>query len=127
MAKHPTVYIVPIDWLVRDYGAMYFRAVLARFIATTNEPDLTHARLEATLHGICIPFRSVAVWHRIKYLREDPVFGTTSTADSIHVWLSTIDYRGRAVPGHFDTALVNEGIGGITGIEGKYGRLDMTN
>ena len=105
MAKHPTVHVVPIDQLVLDYGAKYFCPVLACFIALTNEPDLTRVQLEARLHGICIPFCSVQVWHRIKYLREDPVSGATVTADSIHVWPSSIDYHGRTVPGCFDTAL----------------------
>ena len=126
MAKHPTVCVVPINWLVRDYGAMYFYAALACFIATTNEPDLMHAQLEANLHGICIPFRSVAVWHRIKYICEDPILGRKLTANSIHVRPSTINYREHTVPGHFDTALVNKGTGGETGVEGEYGTLCMT-
>ena len=126
MAKHPTVHVVPIDRLVRDYGAMHFHAALACFIATTNEPDLTRAQLEANLHGIHIPFRSVAVWHCIKYICEDPILGRKLTANSIHVWPSTINYRGCTIPGRFDTALVNEGTGGETGVEGEYGTLCMT-
>lgn len=42
------------------------------------------------------------------------------TADSIHVRPSTTDGRGRKVPGQFDTALVNDGTGQDTGIEGTY-------
>jgi len=119
MAKHPTVRAVLIDRLIKDYGAIYFRPALARFIALTNEPNLTRTQLEARLHGIRMPFGSVPVWHRIKYLREDPVSGATVTADSIHVRPATIDTRGRTVPGRFDTALVNEGTGGDTGVEGE--------
>jgi len=119
MAKHPTVRAVPIARLVKDYGATYFRPALARFIALVNEPNLTRAQLEARLRSVRIPFGSVPVWHRIKYLREDPVSNTAMTADSIHVRPSTIDSRGNAIPGRFDTALVNEGSGGDTGIEGE--------
>jgi hypothetical protein len=123
MTKHPTQRAVPVDRLVEVYGATYFRPALARFIALTNDPNLLRAQLEAKLRSIRMPFRTVPVWHRIKYLREDPASKTATTADSIHVRPSTLDSRGRRVPGRFDTALVNEGTGGNTGIEGKSLRL----
>ena len=125
MAKHPTVRVVQIDRLVLDYGAKYFRPALACFIALTNEPDLTCIQLEARLHRVCIPFCSVQVWHHIRYLCEDPVSGATVTADSIHVQPSSIDYCGHTVSGCFNTALVNEGTGKDTGIEGEYNTLYM--
>ena len=123
MTKFPTVRAVPVDQLVEIYGATYFRPALARFIALANDPSLSRAQLEAKLQSIRIPFRSVPVWHRIKYLREDPVSSATTTADSIHVRPSTTDSHGRRVPGRFDTALVNEGTGEATGIEGKLVRV----
>jgi len=102
--------------------------VLARFIALANEPDLMRAQLEARLRSIRMPFVLVPVWHRIKFLCEDPVPRTTVTADSIHVQPSTIDTRRRSVPGCFDTALVNKGTGGDTGVEGESSTLYyMTN
>lgn len=119
MTKHPTKRAVPIDRLVEVYGATYFRPALARFIALTNDPKLSRAQLEAKLRSVRMPFRTVPVWHRIKFLREDPASKTTITADSIHVQPPTIDSHGHRVPGRFDTALVNEGTGGNTGIEGK--------
>jgi Plavaka transposase len=123
MTKFPTVRAVPVDQLVEIYGATYFRPALARFIALANDPSLSRAQLEAKLQSIRILFRSVPVWHRIKYLREDPVSSATTTADSIHVRPSTTDSHGRRVPGRFDTALVNEGTGEATGIEGKLVRV----
>ena len=66
-----------------------------------------------------MPFRSVPVWHWIKYTRKDPVSSITMTADSIHVRPSATDSHRRRVPGRFDTALVNDGMGKDTGIEGK--------
>ena len=125
MAKHPTVRAVPIDRLVKDYGATYFCAALARFIALANELDLTCAQLEARLHSVCMPFASVLVWHCIKYLCEDPVSRATVTADSIHVRPSTIDKRGHTVPGRFNTALINKGTGGDTGVEGESSTLSL--
>ena len=126
MTKHPTVRAVPVDRLVEVYGATYFRPALARFIALANDPTLSRAQLEAKLRSIRMPFHAVPVWHRIKYLREDPVLKTTVTTDSIHVRPSTTDSRGCMVPGRFDTALVNEGMGGDTGIEGKSSHLCLS-
>jgi hypothetical protein len=108
-----------VDQLVEVYGATYFRPALARFITLANDPNLSRAQLEATLHGVRMPFRSVPVWHRIKYLREDPVSMTTMTADSIHVRPPTVNGNGKTIPGRFDTALVNVGVGGNTGIDGR--------
>ena len=119
MTKFPTIRAVPVDRLVEIYGATYFRPALARFIALANDPSLSRAQLEAKLRSIRMPFRSVPVWHRIKYTRKDPVSSITTTADSIHVRPSATDSHGRRVPGRFDTALVNDGMGKDTGIEGK--------
>jgi len=52
MSKHPTVCAVPIDRLIKVYGATYFCAALAHLIALANEPDLMHAQLEARLCSI---------------------------------------------------------------------------
>jgi hypothetical protein len=98
---------------------MYLCPVLARFIALANNPALTRVQLEGNLHNIQILFHKVHIWHRIKFLREDPVSRNTTTADSIHVQPSTTDNRGHSVPCRFDTALVNDGTGGDTGVEGK--------
>ena len=38
--------MVPLDMLVANYGATHFCTALARFVALTNEPDLTRAQLE---------------------------------------------------------------------------------
>jgi hypothetical protein len=120
MTKRPSARAVPIDRVINVYGATYFRPALARFIALANNSALTRDQLEGNLHDVRIPFRKVHVWHRIKFLREDPVSNKTITADSIHIQPSTTDTRGRSMPGRFDTALVNDGTGGDTGIEGKY-------
>lgn len=119
MTKHPTVRAVAIEQLVEVYGATYFRPALARFIALSNDPNLSRGQLEAILHHIRMPFRSLPVWHRIKYLRNDPVSMMTMTADSIHVRPPTTNGRGITIPGRFDTALVNEGMRSDSGIKSK--------
>jgi hypothetical protein len=118
MAKHPSVCAVPIDRLEHVYGAQFFRTALRRFVALSNEPHLTSAQLERKLWDIRLPFRTLPIWHKIKYLYLDPLTHAPSTADSIHSRPAKKDKRGRPVPGRFDTALINDGTGEDTGIQG---------
>jgi len=79
---------------------------------------MQRAELERRLDNVRIPFIRLPVWHRIKFLRKDPVTDKNSTADSIHCRPSQIQKRG-ILPGRFDTALVNDGTGEDTGVEGS--------
>jgi hypothetical protein len=117
LSKHPTLQRVTFDELGR-YGAHFFRTALARWIIRINEPNLNTAQIERRLWTIHIPFRGVRVWHRLKFLRTDPVTGLTLTADSVHARPESRDTRGRVVPGRFDTVLVNDGTGDTTGLKG---------
>ncbi len=119
LTKHPAARSVPLDVLVSQYGATHFRTALERFIALTNEPDLTRAQLERKLWGVRIPFTKLPVWHRIKFTRQDPSTKHTSTADSIHCRPGRTGLRGEAIPARFDTALINDGTGEDIGLEGK--------
>jgi hypothetical protein len=119
MAKHPTCAAVPLDRLETDYGAAFFSTALRRFVAASNNPTLSLAQLERSLDDVRLPFRRDPVWHKIKYLRQDPFTAAFSTADSIHARPATRDNHNRPVPGRFDTALINDGHGEETGIEGN--------
>ncbi|KAF8065173.1 hypothetical protein FPV67DRAFT_1653931 [Lyophyllum atratum] len=124
MAKHPTVRAVSLERLSSEYGAPFFRTALARYVALTNEPNLTAHQLERRLWSVRIPFTKVPVWHRIKFLRSDPMTGVNATADSIHVRPAKKDGRNHVVPGRFDTALINDGTGELTGLQGyRVGRV----
>ncbi|KAG6810656.1 hypothetical protein H0H92_010893 [Tricholoma furcatifolium] len=119
MTKHPSVRAaVSFERLATAYGAEFFRTALARFVAITNEPGLQASQLERRLWTVRIPFTKVHVWHKIKFHRIDPMSSQRSTADSIHVRPSKQDSRGRWAPGRFDTALINNGTGDVTGING---------
>jgi hypothetical protein len=122
VTKHPTVCSVPIDALSNLYGARYFREALGRYVALQNTPDLNAAQLERSLGVIRIPFRKIAVWHRIKFLTTDPFTQKSSTADSIHVQPAKKNSHGDAVPSRFDTALINDGTGRAqaTGVDGDF-------
>jgi len=119
MAKHPSAHAVPLDHLERDYGAKFFQVALWCFIACSNEPHLNKRQLEEKIWHIHLPFRKLPVWHKIKYTHQDPFTHITITTDSIHIWCATNDKHGHPVPGRFDTALVNDGTGHETGIQGE--------
>ena len=118
LTKHPTARTVSLDVLTEKYGATHFRTALARFIALTNDPNLTRAQLERRLWGIHIPFNKLPVWHRIKFVRTDPSTSKVLTADSIHCRPGWSNTHGQSIPGRFDTALINDGTGEDIGLDG---------
>lgn len=119
LTKHPSVRNVPFSQLAEKYGASFFRTALARYMITQNNPQLSTAQVERQLWTVHIPFQCVPVWHRMKFLRQDPVTQQISTADSIHVRPPKKDLKGCEVPGRFDTAYINNGTGQTTGIHGE--------
>ncbi|KAG1893091.1 uncharacterized protein F5891DRAFT_1208123 [Suillus fuscotomentosus] len=120
MTKHPTVRRVPLDHIVQDYGATFFTAALARYVVGRNQPGLSAAQLEREAAHIILPFDAVATFHRIKFHAIDAhgFQDSSVTVDSVHSQPSRKDKRGHTIPARFDTVLVNEGDGGITGVNG---------
>ncbi|KAJ6558401.1 hypothetical protein B0H19DRAFT_1261922 [Mycena capillaripes] len=102
MTKHPTLKAVRINTLISDYGASLFRDALARFIVQFNNPTLSRPQIEA--QSLSDPYTAG--------VPED------SVVDSIHVQPRKSTRSGKEVPGRFDTALVNDGSGGLTGVAG---------
>ncbi|KAI0683898.1 hypothetical protein BC835DRAFT_1294737 [Cytidiella melzeri] len=124
LAKRPAVRSVAIPQLVEQYGARFFREALARFVTLTNEPNITRGQLEHAIWNFHLPLRKLSVWHHLKFQRMDVVTGKPSTVDSVHAWPARMDSRRKPVPGRFDTVLVNDGSGGLTGITGyRVGRV----
>src|ERR1700678_3854812 len=105
LTKLPTARTVPLDTLVANYGATHFRTALARFVALTNDPDLTRAQLKRKVWGIHFPFTKLLVWYRIKFVRMDPSTLKVSTADLIHCRPGRSDSYENPILGRFDTAL----------------------
>ena len=120
IAKHPTIRSVSFQQLVDDYGATFFMAALARFVSLTNNPNIRRAQLENDLLNTFFSFSKVQVWHRAKFVREDSVTGVWSTVDSVHVQPSRSNKHGNQIPSRFDTVLVNDGTGQVTGVEGIF-------
>jgi Plavaka transposase len=109
-----------LDSIELDYGAQYFKTALRRYIVIANHGRMAPAQLERALWDVRLPFRRLPVWHRLKFLRHDPATDVEQTADSIHAHPARKDLRGRTIPGRFDTALINDGTGRDTGLQGKF-------
>ena len=84
LSINPTVRAVTLDNLELNYGATHFRTALQHYVLLSNYPNILRAELEHRLDNVRIPFTRLPVWHRIKFLRKDPVTDKNLTADSIH-------------------------------------------
>ncbi|KAG1821445.1 hypothetical protein EV424DRAFT_1539024 [Suillus variegatus] len=123
LTKHPSAKAVPIQKLITDYGATYFRQALTRYIAQQQNPNevITRQRLENLAAGIHLPFHAVPVYHKIKWLSTDAWEhgNLLVTVDSIHARPHCNARRGNdVVPACFDTALINDSTGSFVGVKG---------
>ncbi|KAH9857831.1 hypothetical protein C2E23DRAFT_720065 [Lenzites betulinus] len=116
MTRYPSVSAaITFQQLALDYGATYFRDVLARFVAQRN--DVLHqlsdsdTEIEKASAAIYFPFHRVPVYHRIKIWIDEPdgLLAIPQVGDLIHVRPSRQDRHGTTVPARFDTVLVNVG------------------
>ncbi|KAJ7046406.1 hypothetical protein C8F04DRAFT_1024813 [Mycena alexandri] len=121
MTKNPTLKAVRLTRLVADYGATFFRDALARYVTHLNFPTLSPSQVEARSQDLTFSFNSIPVFHRIKFTTEDPYTARgpeDSIVDSIHVQPPKVLKNGELLPARFDTALVNNGTGQMTGVAG---------
>jgi hypothetical protein len=118
MTKKPSAASVTFADVSRRYNAPFFTIALARFIVEFNNPSLRSNAVEAEATDLNLDFNTVAVYHRIKFTREDPVTGAVGTVDAIHVQPERKDQRRKSrLPGQFDPALICVGQG--AGINSK--------
>ncbi|KAG1895817.1 uncharacterized protein F5891DRAFT_1130501 [Suillus fuscotomentosus] len=123
---HLSVKSVPIQKLVMEYGATYFREALARYVAQLHHPHeaTTRHRLEDLAATIHLPFRTLPVYHVVKWRSVDPQGHSDLcvTVDSVHVKPRRVatSQTGTDVPARFDTVLINDGTGRSVGIEGYH-------
>jgi hypothetical protein len=114
MTKHPSAKAVPIEVLMREYGAMHFREAFSRYIVTILHKGITKAELEKKAEDVFLPTRSLPVYHRIKFMD----LNTSEVVDSIHVQPKKSIAHNREMQPRFDTALVNDGTGKAIGVKG---------
>ncbi|KAM6490958.1 hypothetical protein JOM56_013578 [Amanita muscaria] len=106
MTRKPTIQVVSMDDLVLKYGATFFRGAFARFVVLLRYPQINRTRLEREILDVHIPFRTVSVYHRIRF--ED-AHSLEGFADTIHIQPQYKNTKGQLIPGRFDTALVKYG------------------
>jgi hypothetical protein len=120
MAKHPTLKSVRLQHLIGGYGAVSFRDALCRYLARFSQPTATPAQIAAAARNITLPFSALPVFHRIKFTTPDPyrdAASVDSIVDSVHVEPPREGPDGH-IPARFDTVLVNDGTGQLTGTNG---------
>ena len=119
MAHNPTIKAVSFDDLSAQYGAVDFQDCLADFIAQLNYPGASAAALRTRSADTLLPFRSVPVFHRIKFTSGDA--SDSGTNDAVIVRPEHVDTHGRTVPSRFDTVIVRGGHNAVVhGNDGEY-------
>ena len=117
MSRHPTMKAISFNNLADKYGAFDFQDALADFIACVNHPQASATALRALAEDTLLPFRTVPVFHRIKFTSKHDL----EIIDAIHVRPHQRDAHGRPVPARFDTVLVHGGPQGS--VPRKQGKL----
>ncbi|KAG2129435.1 hypothetical protein DEU56DRAFT_741345, partial [Suillus clintonianus] len=123
LTKHPSAKAVPIQKLVTEYGATYFREALARYVTQLRNPEATtRHRLEDLAATIHLPFRTLPVYHIIKWrcVGAQAHGDQFVTVDSVHVKPRRVatSRTGTDIPARFDMVLINDGTGRSAGIKG---------
>ncbi|KAF8257783.1 hypothetical protein EI94DRAFT_1918962 [Lactarius quietus] len=105
MTLHPTCKAVSFEALAEQYGAVEFQDALADYIARISHPGASAANLRARASDTLIPFRTVPVYHRIKFIAASST-DNSEIVDCVVIRPEQNDTHGRIVPGQFDTILV---------------------
>jgi hypothetical protein len=117
IANHSSVYGVPLEDIKVHYGAIDFNGALARYLIHCHNPGFSRHQVENAVAGFYIPFHKVSIFHRIKFVSQDP-FSIDPSAnivvDSIHCEASQSNKHGTYIPGRFDTAIIKIESGGPT-------------
>ena len=121
LTKWPSKKAVDLDDIVASYGATFFREALRRYLVLSKHsgPPLTSNQLEHAILYTNLLFTSVPVYHKLKFTTPTDSARTKHlTLDAIYVRPGRKSKKGLEIPARFDTALVNVGSGGETGVEG---------
>ncbi|KAI0040396.1 hypothetical protein FA95DRAFT_1502921 [Auriscalpium vulgare] len=120
VARHPNFKSVSFPQLSARYGAVDFREALAAYVIKQVHPEYSPAHVANLAPGWQFTFGSVATYNSVKFWLRDPQERDEGPAvrDAVHARPAYRDTRGRAVPGRFDTALINVGDGGASTVIG---------
>ncbi|KAI0629564.1 hypothetical protein C8Q77DRAFT_1065168 [Trametes polyzona] len=122
LTKWPSVRALSFEAAAERYGARYLRDALARFVVQYRDPTLSSVEIEQASLDVDFRFRKFPVFHKLKFLLTDAQdLGVMEDfQDVAHARPQRIDKHGRLVPGRFDTVLLNDGTGGLTGPQGYH-------
>ncbi|KAF8258427.1 hypothetical protein EI94DRAFT_1912347 [Lactarius quietus] len=112
MALNPTLKAVSFNDIANKYGAWDFQDALTDFIARINHPDASTAALKDLAENTLLPFQTVPVYHKIKFVST----GDSEVIDTIHARPGQRDTHGRPIPSCFDTVIVWSGSGSQEGL-----------
>ncbi|KAF9487129.1 hypothetical protein BDN71DRAFT_1405152 [Pleurotus eryngii] len=87
MTKHPSASHIPLSDITSPsgYHVPFFMASLSRFVLLLNHPEIAVLDLELRASHFSLPFTSLPVFHKIKFINADISASASETLDSIHV------------------------------------------
>ncbi|KAI9436290.1 hypothetical protein H4582DRAFT_2112156 [Lactarius indigo] len=103
MTRHPSRKAVSFDTLADKYRVLDFQDALADFIARINHPRASTTALRALAEDTLLPFRSVPVYHKIKFISSHG----SEIVDVVHARPEQRDARNCVIPSRFDTVIVH--------------------
>ena len=121
LTKWPSRKAVDLDEIVTKYGAVFFREALRRYLVLSKHsgPELNRNQLERAILYTNLSFTSVPVYHKLKFTTPADLDRIKHlTLDAIYIRPERQSKKGLTIPGRFDTALMNIGTGGETGMQG---------
>ncbi|KAJ3990986.1 hypothetical protein F5050DRAFT_1802251 [Lentinula boryana] len=130
VTQFPTVKAVALSKLqdtgANGYHAIHFQHALKRFLVQYHDPSVPLNQVDDYARFVVLPFRSLPIWHKVKFINLG-LYGK-KTLDSISVHPRHINGDGEVIrPSRFDTALLkvkDEGSWVKGGIKMMYYSLD---
>jgi len=104
-AQTPSRKAVSFPDIFWKYSAPLFQDAMADFIVAINNPGLGLRALRAHAANTLLPFRTVRVYHNIKFTAPNDT-QELEIVDAVHVRPEQRDKRGRIIPARFDTVLI---------------------
>jgi len=118
MALNPTIKSVTFNVLAHKYGAIEFQDTLADFLAHVNYPSASASALRQRAADLLIPFRSVPVFHNIKFTKFGHS-GESEISDTVHARPEIVDTHSHVIPARFDTVIVQQDSLHSQGLKGR--------
>ncbi|KAJ3918636.1 hypothetical protein F5877DRAFT_90546 [Lentinula edodes] len=110
ITTHPTMKSVTLSKLedkgAQGYGAVDFTRALKRFVVQFRNPHLQSNIVDEYARFIVLPFRTLPIWHQVKFTNTD-LFGK-KTLDSVSAHPRRFNSHGQVTQlSQFDTALIS--------------------